>query len=72
MSVTRLLSISLFVLAGLVLAALEVLARREGSKIPTLGALAGFLMGYRAGRLPLGRIAVYAVWWWIGWHFFAR
>jgi hypothetical protein len=67
MNLARLLSISLFVLAGLALVVLEVLARREGSRIPTLGAAAAFVM-----RHPAVRVAVYAVWWWLGWHLFAR
>lgn len=72
MSVTRLLAISGFVLAFLLLLAVEWSARREGSKVPTLGDLAGFVMRYEAGRLPVGRIAVLGFWWWVGWHFFAR
>jgi hypothetical protein len=69
---TRVLTISLFVLFGLVFVTLEVLSRREGAKVPRLGDVAGFVMRYRAGRLPVGRIAVYGFWWWLGWHFFAR
>jgi len=30
------------------------------------------VMRYQAGRMPVGRIAVYGFWWWLGWHFFAR
>jgi hypothetical protein len=29
-------------------------------------------MRYRSGRLPMGRIAVYGFWLWLGWHLFAR
>jgi hypothetical protein len=72
MSTTRLLTIAAFTLAFALLALMEVMARREGSKVPTLGALCGFVMGYRVGRLPVGRIAVFGFWWWVGWHFFAR
>lgn len=72
MSVTRFVSIGLFVVAGLLLATLQLLSRRPGAKVPGLGELAGFVIGYRAGRVPVGRIALYGFWWWIGWHFFAR
>lgn len=72
MSATRVLAISGFMLGMALLALIEWLARREGSRIPTLGDLAGFVMTYRAGRVPVGRIAVLGFWWWVGWHFFAR
>jgi hypothetical protein len=72
MSATRIIAISAFVVAGLVFAFVEWRARRENSRIPSLGDVCGFVMSYRAGRLPVGRIAVYGFWWWIGWHFFAR
>lgn len=72
MSVTRLLAITGFLLAVGLIALVEWLARREGSKIPTLGDLTAFVMGYEVGRLPVGRIAVFGFWWWVGWHFFAR
>ncbi len=69
---TRALSIAGYVLAGLILCGVEIAARRENSKIPTLSAVCGFVMQYRAGRMPVGRIAMYGFWWWLGWHFFAR
>jgi hypothetical protein len=72
MSLTRGIAIGMFVLAGLALAGVELVSRREGSKIPSLGALCGFVLQYRAGRMPVGRIALYGFWWWVGWHFFAR
>lgn len=72
MSVTRVLAISGFVLAALVAAGIEVIARREHSKLPTLADICGFVMQYRAGPMPVGRIAVYGFWWWLGWHLFAR
>ena len=72
MSVTRELAIAGFLAGILIFAAVEVAARREGSKIPTLGDMSAFVMRYRVGRLPVGRIAVYGFWWWVGWHFFAR
>jgi hypothetical protein len=72
MSVTRTLAITGFLVAFLLVAVVEVLARRERSKIPTLGELVGFVMRYEVGQLPVGRIAVFGFWWWVGWHFFAR
>jgi hypothetical protein len=72
MSLTRIVAISVFCLAVALGAGVEVAARRAGSKVPSLASMAGFVMRYRAGRMPVGRIAVYGFWWWIGWHFFAR
>jgi Family of unknown function (DUF6186) len=72
MSTSRLLAISAFLLAAVLVAVVEVLARREGSKIPTVGDMCAAVMRYEAARLPVGRIAVFGLWWWLGWHFFAR
>jgi hypothetical protein len=72
MNLTRVISISLIVTACTLFAVVELLARRDKSRIPTLGDVSGFVMSYRAGRVPVGRIAVYGFWWWLGWHFFAR
>lgn len=72
MSVTRVLAISAFVVAFLSVVGVELVARRPGSRIPTLGDLCAFVMRYRVGRLPVGRIAMFGFWWWVGWHFFAR
>jgi hypothetical protein len=72
MSATRFVSIAAF-LVGLVLVAMvEWRARRPDSKLPTIADLCGVVMRYRVGRLPVGRIAVFSFWWWVGWHFFAR
>jgi hypothetical protein len=40
--------------------------------MPTLGELCAFVMRYQVGPLPVGRIALFGFWWWVGWHFFAR
>jgi hypothetical protein len=72
MSVTRVVAIAVYALAGVLVTIVELLGRREGSRVPTFGAICGFVMQYRAGRLPVGRIAIYGFWWWVGWHFFAR
>lgn len=51
---------------------LEWRARGRDPKLPTVGHLCTYVLGYRVGRLPVGRIAVLGFWWWVGWHFFAR
>jgi hypothetical protein len=47
-------------------------APRTRERIPRFSDIAGFVMAYRVGRVPVGRIAVLGCWWWVGWHFFAR
>lgn len=69
---SRFIIISLFVVAACVFTVVGWLARREDSKIPTIGDLSGFVMKYQVGKVPVGRVAVLGFWWWIGWHFFAR
>ena len=49
-----------------------IASRRGGSRVPKFADIAGFVMAYRVGRVPVGRIAVLGFWWWVGWHFFAR
>jgi Family of unknown function (DUF6186) len=72
MSLTRWLAIAGFLGVLATVAGVEIAARREGSRIPTIAELCGFVMRYQVGRLYVGRIAVYGFWWWVGWHFFAR
>lgn len=69
---TKTIIIVAFLAVTVAVAALELLARRDNSKIPTLSDLTAFVMTYRAGNVPMGRIAVLGFWWWVGWHFFAR
>jgi hypothetical protein len=52
--------------------AVELLARRPGSTVPTLSDLCAHAMSYDVGRVPVGRLVLLGFWWWIGWHFFAR
>ncbi|MBN1173519.1 MAG: hypothetical protein JXA67_15210 [Micromonosporaceae bacterium] len=68
----RVLVIALFLAAIALLGVVETVARRERSAVPTLGEMCGFVMSYRLGWLPVGRIGVFGFWWWLGWHFFAR
>jgi hypothetical protein len=50
----------------------EWAARREDSRIPTFGDVCAYVMRYEVGPVPVGRIALFGFWWWMGWHFFAR
>jgi hypothetical protein len=65
--VTRVITILGFsaVIAGIVI--LEIIARRPGTRIPTLGEWLGYLM-----RPKIGRALVLLGWLWLGWHYFAR
>jgi Family of unknown function (DUF6186) len=62
-------TITIAVFAALTAAgiALHLLARRPASRVPRLGDLVGVLAETRRGRVGL-----VLVWWWLGWHFFAR
>jgi hypothetical protein len=71
-SVTRVAAIAAYASVFVAVAVLEIVARRPGSRVPTLGDLCAFVTRYRVGALPLGRIAVLGFWWWVGWHFLAR
>ena len=65
--VTRVITIAGFAAVIGALVVLEFLARREGSRIPTLGEWLGYVMRPRAGRL-----LILAGWLWLGWHYFSR
>ena len=65
--VTRVLTILGFAAVIAALAVLELLGRRKGSRIPTLGEWLGYVMRSRAGRL-----LILLGWLWIGWHYFSR
>ena len=64
---TRVLTIAGFVVLIAAFFLLEYLARRPGSRIPTLGQWLGYLM-----RPRIGRVLILLGWWWRGWHYFAR
>jgi hypothetical protein len=72
MSVTRAIALGGFLVAALLAAGVEWRSRRPGSTIPSVAEMCGFVMQYQAGKMPVGRIAVYGFWWWIAWHLFAR
>ncbi|GAA4218438.1 DUF6186 family protein [Actinocatenispora rupis] len=72
MSATRVATLIAYALALALIGVLEIVGRREGSRVPTLAQICGFVMRYRVGRIPLGRVALLGFWWWVGFHFFAR
>ena len=68
----RYLALGGFLVALALFAAVERAARREGSRIPTLGEVCAYVMRYEVGSVPVGRIGLFGFWWWVGWHLFAR
>ena len=68
---SRWIAIGGFVLAALLVIAVEWAARRY-RRIPTLSDMAAVIMTHEAGRIPVGRVAMFGFWWWVGWHFLAR
>jgi hypothetical protein len=64
---SRGITISGYVLIGLAVVVVELIARRRTSGIPTLSQLVGFVMRERWGRL-----AMLLAWWWLGFHFLSR
>jgi len=60
-----------FVLAAFLVAAVEWAARRT-RRIPTLSDMAAVIMTHEVGKVPVGRVAIFGFWWWVGWHFLAR
>jgi uncharacterized protein DUF6186 len=65
--ITRIITIIGFVCVISALVTLEIVARRDTNRIPTVGQWLGYLMRARAGRL-----LVLLGWLWLGWHYFAR
>jgi hypothetical protein len=64
---TRAITIAGFVAVITALVVLEVLGRRPGPRIPTIGEWLGYVMRPRAGR-----VLILLGWLWLGWHYFAR
>jgi uncharacterized protein DUF6186 len=64
---THEITVTGFALIVLAFFALELVARRRGSRVPTAGQMFGFLMQTRITRL-----LILLLWGWAGWHFFAR
>jgi hypothetical protein len=65
--ITRVITVIGFVCVIGALVSLEIIARRETNRIPTVGEWLGYLMRARAGR-----VLVLLGWLWLGWHYFAR
>jgi len=63
----RALTIAGYLTFAVAALALEVAARRAGSRLPTIGDVYGKLSARR-----FGHVAVMLWWWWLGWHFFVR
>jgi hypothetical protein len=72
MTAVQILIAGAFAGVAVLLGAVEWVARRPGSPVPTLGDICALAMSYEVGRVPLGRVVLLGFWWWIGWHFFAR
>jgi hypothetical protein len=65
--VSRTLTIAGYAVPLVIALAVELRARRDGSRLPTAGELATRISSGRAGRC-----ALLLGWWWLGWHFFVR
>jgi hypothetical protein len=64
---SRAVTIGAFTLLATLIVTLDVLGRRDGSRIPTLDQILTWLMSRRTGR-----VVTLLSWWWVGWHFLAR
>ena len=64
---TRAITIGGFVAVILAAVALQFLARRPQSKVASVGDVLGQVMRQRTGR-----VLVFVLWFWFGWHFIAR
>jgi hypothetical protein len=63
----RAITVTGYVLIGVAALVVELLARRPGSRIPTVSQLLRQLM-----RERWGRVGMLLVWWWLGFHFLSR
>lgn len=64
---SRSVTIAGFLLLAVAAVLLEAYARRRGARVPSLARMCGYLMRDRWGRL-----GVFLLWFWLGWHFLAR
>jgi hypothetical protein len=65
--VTRAITIAGFVAIILAGVGLELVARRPASRVASAGDVLGHVMRQRTGR-----VLVFVLWFWFGWHFIAR
>jgi len=63
----RQITIAVYVVLALAIAVVEFVSRREDNKIPSFGEMVSLVTG-----AFFGRVALIALWWWLGWHFLAR
>lgn len=68
---SRWIAVAGYVVVAVLVIAFEWAARRY-RKVPTLSDMAAVIMTHEVGRIPIGRVAVFGFWWWVGWHFLAR
>ena len=64
---TRAITIGGFVAVIMVAVGLHALARRPAAKVASVGDVLGHVMRQRTGR-----VLVFVLWFWFGWHFIAR
>ncbi len=64
---TRAITIGGFVVIILAAIGLQVMARRPESRVAPVGDVLGQVMRQRTGR-----VLVFVLWFWFGWHFIAR
>ncbi|HEX6787214.1 MAG TPA: DUF6186 family protein [Acidimicrobiales bacterium] len=64
---SRSITIAGFATLLVVFGVLELAARTHRVPLPTIDQAFGAVM-----RRPIGRITVFFVWFWFGWHFLAR
>jgi hypothetical protein len=64
---TRVVTIGGFVAVILAAVGLQLLARRPASRVAPVGDVIGHVMRQRTGR-----VLVFVLWFWFGWHFIAR
>jgi hypothetical protein len=65
--VTRAITIGGFVAIILAGVGLELVARRPASRVASVGDVLGHVLRQRTGR-----VLVFVLWFWFGWHFIAR
>jgi hypothetical protein len=64
---TRVITIVGFVVILMAGVGLEVLARRPDARVASVGGVLTHVMRQRTGR-----VLVFVLWFWFGWHFIAR
>lgn len=63
----REITIAAYVVLALAIVVVEFVSRREDNEIPSFGEMVSLVTS-----VFLGRVALIALWWWLGWHFLAR